>query len=82
MKKEETYLVRDLAGCEVVTDEGESLGSLMDVLPTGANDVYVVGEGKKEVLIPSLKEVVLSIDLENKKITVKLPKGLLDVYRS
>jgi 16S rRNA processing protein RimM len=71
-----TYLVKDLAGCEVVTADGEALGRLRDVLPTGGNDVFVVGEGAAEILVPAIKSVVLSIDLDQRRITVDLPKGL------
>ena len=70
------YQVRDLAGCRVVTTEGEDLGELFDVLPTGANDVFVVGRGTSEILIPALKTVVLRVDLENRVLTVRLPEGL------
>lgn len=59
-----------------MTKQGETLGVLRDVLPTGANDVYVVGEGASEILIPALKSVVLKIDLEQKRIEVDLPNGL------
>jgi 16S rRNA processing protein RimM len=70
------YRVSDLAGCEVVTTQGEVLGILKDVLPTGANDVFVVGEGPAEILVPALKSVVLEIDLNRRRITVDLPHGL------
>lgn len=76
---EQVYLVKDLAGCRVVTLEGEELGILRDVLPTGSNDVYVVGEGAKEILIPALKTVVKKIDIEAKRIDVDLPDGLRDL---
>ena len=76
MGENRTYLVKDLAGCEVVTLAGESLGRLQDVLPTGSNDVFVVGEGSAEVLIPALKTVVVKIDLEQRRITVDWPDGL------
>lgn len=76
METGKTWLVKDLVGCEVVTVEGEVLGRLRDVLPTGSNDVFVIGEGLAEVLIPALKEVVLDIDASAKRITVKLPAGL------
>jgi 16S rRNA processing protein RimM len=71
-----SYLVKDLVGCKVSTTAGEELGLLKDVLPTGANDVYVVGEGAAEILIPALKSVVKSIDVSNKRIEVELPDGL------
>lgn len=74
-----TYQVKDLAGCEVVTVEGESLGALSDVLPTGGNDVFVVKQDEREILIPALKTVVLSIDLTARRITVDLPNGLREL---
>lgn len=82
MNSEESYRVQDLVGCSVVTVDGEMLGELRDVLPTGSNDVYVVGEGKNEVLIPALKNVVEKIDLAARRILVRLPHGLLDVYKT
>ncbi len=79
MPGNESFLVKDLAGCEVVTLKGENLGRLRDVLPTGSNDVFVVGEGASEILIPALKSVVLEIDLQSRRITVDLPEGLRNV---
>ena len=76
MTEPTTYRVKELVGCEVVTIAGEVLGTLRDVLPTGSNDVFVVGEGPAEILVPALKSVVRSIDLESRRIEVDLPKGL------
>ncbi|WP_258361060.1 ribosome maturation factor RimM [Moorella sulfitireducens (nom. illeg.)] len=73
------YYIFQLVGSRVYTTGGEFLGTLTEVLTTGANDVYVVlGTGEKEILIPALKEVVRKIDLDRKEITVALPPGLLD----
>ena len=69
-------MVKDIVGFEVVTTKGEVLGPLQDVWPTGSNDVFVVGSGKKELLIPALKNVVIKIDKELKQIVVELPAGL------
>ncbi len=77
-----TYRVNDLDGCAVVTENGETLGTLKDVYPTGANDVFVVRGEEREYLIPALKDVVLEIDLEARRILVRLPPGLRDVYES
>lgn len=82
MESDNTYKVSDLVGCSVVTEEGEALGSLVDVLPTGGNDVYIVQNEEKEILIPALKSVVLSVDLEKRLITVKLPEGLREIPQS
>lgn len=75
---EDEYFICDLIDSEVFTDEGNKLGILTEIMTTAANDVYVVKtpEGK-EILIPSIKECILNIDPENKKIIVHLLKGLI-----
>lgn len=76
LEKDE-YFIADLIGLSVYTQEGSCLGVLTEVIPTGANDVYVVVDSdKKERLIPAIKDCILAIDLENKKMTVKLLKGM------
>ena len=67
----------DLIGLEVYTEEGKLLGKLKEVLQPGANDVYVVKNEKNEqILIPVIPDVIKNIDIENKKIIVKLLNGL------
>lgn len=74
----ENFIV-DMVGCKVITDEDETLGELVDVMQTGANDVYIVKTKQgKEVLLPAIKECVLKKDIENKLIRVHIMKGLLD----
>lgn len=74
---ENEYFIADLIGLTVVSDEGEELGGLEDVLQTGANDVYVVSrEGEKELLIPAIRECVREIDLTAGRMTVHLLPGL------
>lgn len=75
--EEGEYFIYDLIGSDVVTDEDEMLGSLSEIMTTGANDVYVVKtpEGK-EILIPSIKDCILDVDVQNKKILVHLLNGL------
>ncbi len=75
--EEDEYYVADLLNMKVVTDEGEELGYLKEVLPTGANDVYVVDTGKGEVLIPAIYECILKVDLEKAEMTVHLMEGLV-----
>ena len=64
---------------QVVTDEGESLGELVDIIVTGSNDVYVVQGEDGELLIPALEDVVLDVDPAAKLMTVSLPEGLRDL---
>ena len=74
----DTYFIADLLGLDVYTDEGKLLGKVDDIFKTGANDVYVVkDEMGKTTLLPSTKEVLKDIDLENEKIIVHLIKGLI-----
>lgn len=63
----DTYFVEDLIGCNVKDTEGNELGSVTDVIETGANDVYVI-KGEKTLMLPALKRVVLSTDIENRQI--------------
>ncbi len=73
------YWIDDLINCQVVTEDGEVLGLLTDVLTPGANDVYVVKKpGRKDVLIPAIPECVLKVDVENKHMLVHLMPGLID----
>ncbi|NLM10034.1 MAG: 16S rRNA processing protein RimM [Clostridiaceae bacterium] len=73
------YFIADLIGCEVY-EQDVLLGKITNVLQTGSNDVYVVnGDKYRELLIPALKHVVLNIDIENRKIQVILPEGLIDL---
>jgi len=72
------FYVRDIVGCEVVTEEGEPLGRVTDVLSPGANDIWVVKMPKgKELLLPVIDDVVLDVDIGARKIKVHLMEGLL-----
>ena len=76
---EDEHYVDDLVGLEVVTTAGDIVGRLAEVLATGANDVYVVTrEDQRDALIPAIAAVVLSIDLEAKRIVIDPVPGLLD----
>jgi 16S rRNA processing protein RimM len=73
------YYLHQLVGMEVVTDQGEVLGKLAEILITGANDVYLVRTpAGKELLLPAIDEVIREIDLELGLIRVHLIAGLLD----
>lgn len=76
--QEDEYYIFDLIDSEVYTEDGHKLGILTEVLSSAANDVYVVKtKENKEVLLPSIKECILDVDITNKKIIVHLMDGLL-----
>ena len=79
LSPDENFIV-DLIGLTVMTDEGEKLGVMKDVLQTGANDVYIVkmADGK-EVLLPAIKDCILNVDLEKGEMLVHVLDGLLDL---
>lgn len=68
--------IGDLIGCNVKSQDGLEYGKVIDVIQTGANDVYVVSNGEKEILIPVIKDCILNVDIENEIIIVKLLKGI------
>ncbi|UHA73961.1 ribosome maturation factor RimM [Paenibacillus sp. 481] len=72
------YYYFEIVGCRVVTDEGEELGTIKEILAPGANDVWVVKQPKgKELLIPVIDEVVLDVNVQEKLVTVHLMEGLV-----
>jgi 16S rRNA processing protein RimM len=71
-----TYYWHQIIGIEVFTVNDRHLGRVAAIFPTGSNDVYVVRDGKKEVLIPAIDSVVLEIDLTHNVLRVDLPEGL------
>lgn len=75
--EENEYFIADLIGLRAVSDEGEELGLITDVLQTGANDVYIIKkEGKSELLVPAIKECVKDVNLDTGIITLHLLPGL------
>lgn len=73
------YYIADLIGMAVVSDDGEELGTVTDVLQTGANDVYVVGQpGRRDLLLPAIRDCILKVDMESRVITVHVMAGLRD----
>ena len=61
-------------------DDGEKIGTVSDVFNTGSNDIYEVKrEGKKNLLLPVIDDVVLNIDVDGGKITVRMMDGLEDL---
>ena len=79
---DDTFYWADIIGMDVFTVDADYLGTVVQIIPTGANDVYVVRPPKDfpadEILIPSIESVVRDIDVTNKRIQVEMPDGLIE----
>ena len=73
---EDEFYWFEIIGLQVFSKEGDSLGTVKSIVPTGSNDVYVVKKKGKELLIPALESVIVSVNLERNSMTVDLPEGL------
>ncbi len=71
-----TYYWDELIGMDVFAAGGPRLGRLASIFRTGSNDVYVVAEAGRELLVPALRSVVTAVDLEARRMEVELPEGL------
>ncbi|HYA36548.1 MAG TPA: ribosome maturation factor RimM, partial [Candidatus Binataceae bacterium] len=67
-----------VVGCSVVLGDGSPVGTIEEVFSTGANDVFVVRDGHREVLVPVIADVVKSIDVDARRVTIEAVPGLLD----
>ena len=74
------YFIDDLIGLKVQDEDGKELGTVKDVIETGANDVYEVemADGKS-LLLPAIKQCILNVDVENGTMQVHVLEGLLDL---
>lgn len=74
------YFIADLIGLKVQDEDGRELGTVKDVIETGANDVYEVemADGKS-LLLPAIKQCILNVDVENGLMQVHVLEGLLDL---
>ncbi len=74
------YYYHEIIGCKVMTEDGEELGVITEILSPGANDVWVVDRPKgagKPILLPVIDEVVLKVSVTEKQVTVRLMEGLI-----
>lgn len=62
---------------EVYDQQGECLGKITQIFPTGSNDVYVVSHEGRDLLVPALVDVIMEVDVEKGTMTVDLPEGLI-----
>jgi 16S rRNA processing protein RimM len=77
--EKDEYFIADLIGMSVEDDKGSHIGTMTDVLQTGANDVYVVEDDKgKEYLFPAIKECIVQVDMQQQKIIIHVMPGLME----
>lgn len=76
--EEEEYYHFQLEGMDVETEDGEWLGRIAEVLQTGAHDVFIVRGPRGEILLPAVEDVILELDLEERKMTVHLLPGMIE----
>ncbi len=77
--QEGQYFVDDIIGCEVYDiKNGELLGKISDVSPTGANDVWHIKRGEREYLIPKIDDIVKTVDVVSGRVEINVMKGLFD----
>ena len=67
---EDRFYIRDLIGLTVITDGGETLGKLKEILQSGPVDVFRVVGDNSELMFPALKRVIIKTDIDAKRITV------------
>lgn len=75
--EEGEYYLYQIIGCTVISDQGQVLGKIVEVIETKANNVFVVEGPRGELLLPDTEEVIKEVDLENSRVLVHLISGLL-----
>ena len=75
---EDSYYLFDLEGMDVYSSEGDHMGKISQIYQTAANDVYEVKDKKRTFLIPAIKDVVKSVNIQEKKMVIDVIEGLLE----
>ncbi len=75
---DESYFIHELIGMGVRVTDGETLGAIIEVIQTGANDVYVVKGEHGEILVPAIAEVIDAIDVSAGVVSITPLPGMLD----
>lgn len=78
-RSDDEYFWYELLGLNVYLDTGQYVGTLSEIIPTNAHDIYVVRDGDKEVCIPAIYEVVRAVDVANRKMVISALEGLLEL---
>ena len=79
LKDDDEYFWHELIGLRVYLNTGRYIGTIEHILATGSNDIYVVRDGESESLIPAIHDVVVEIDLKDRKMVIVEMEGLLNL---
>jgi 16S rRNA processing protein RimM len=71
-----SWYTHQLIGCDVIDEKGVRLGALVRIEETAANDLWVVADGAREVLVPAVRAIVSSVDVEARRVVLTPPEGL------
>lgn len=74
---EKTFFEFDIIGMQVCTEDGRILGTIAEIIPMPANDLWRV-EGEREFLLPAIEQVILRIDQTDRKVVIRLMEGLIE----
>ncbi|AZO95591.1 ribosome maturation factor RimM [Halocella sp. SP3-1] len=77
--EENEYYIDDLLGYQVITDIGEKLGEIFDVITTEGTDIFLVRDNNNEYMIPAAREIVIDIDMDKGVMVIKPISGLLEL---
>jgi 16S rRNA processing protein RimM len=75
----QTWFISDIIGMTVTDEDDATIGSITDVLQLPAHHVYVIQQGKREILIPAIPSVIQSVDIERRVMVIHVLDGLLEI---
>ena len=68
-----------LVGCRVLTEDGRDVGSVLRIEGSAAQDLWVIGDERREHLVPAVAEIVREVDLGGRRVVIRPPEGLLEL---
>ncbi|MGL4999314.1 MAG: ribosome maturation factor RimM [Cetobacterium sp.] len=80
--EEDEFLGNDIIGMNVITEDGESIGEIVDIYETAAHDIYVIEDDEFETMIPDAEVFIKKIDFSKREMLVSLIDGMREKKRS
>ncbi len=76
--KKGSYFIHEVVGLKTVSEEGTEFGVVTDVVTLPAGDAWVVKIGDREVLVPAVKEFIRDVDLQSRRVVIRLIEGMAE----